>query len=337
MTTKNVMITGGAGFIGSHLVRKINEIHPEWNITVVDKLTYAGTLGNIKGSKCEFFCIDIVDREVLFSALKDLKIDIIFHLAAESHVDRSIENPLEFVTTNVIGTVNLLDLGRHYHQTNEKFLFYHVSTDEVFGSLGFGNERFNEDTPYAPHSPYSASKASSDHFVRAYHDTYKLPVVISNCSNNYGTHQYPEKLIPVVIRSLFEGKAIGVYGEGINVRDWLHVEDHAEAILKIAESGNIGRTYCIGGDTEMMNIEIVKLIKKIYEEEFGKTTSNIVNVSDRLGHDLRYAIDHELLTFHTGWKPKRNIEDGLRETIKWYHEFFTTYKINEQTVEEDRS
>jgi dTDP-glucose 4,6-dehydratase len=318
---KNVIITGGAGFIGSHLVRKINQLHPEWNVMVVDNLTYAGSLDNLKGCDYSFSRLDISQANQIES-LKGLHCDVIFHLAAESHVDRSIDDPMSFVRTNVIGTVNLLELGLYYYKKNENFVFYHVSTDEVFGSLSFNESRFCEDTPYDPRSPYSASKASSDHFVRAYYHTYKLPILISNCSNNYGTHQYPEKLIPVVINSIKEGKSIPLYGKGINVRDWLHVEDHVEAILRIYETKNIGRTYCIGGDCELTNRELIEKICQIYQSMYGGSDpkSLIQYVKDRPGHDLRYSIDFELLKFHTGWRPKRRIDDGLREVIRWYVE-----------------
>jgi dTDP-glucose 4,6-dehydratase len=314
---KTVIVTGGAGFIGSHLVKEIAN-KTDWKIIVVDKLTYAGNLKNLDGIDVDFRCIDIADTQAI-NELMNEKIDIIYHLAAESHVDRSIENPMEFVNTNVVGTVNLLNLGLHYHKQNEKFLFYHISTDEVFGSLDLEDPMFDEETPYDPRSPYSASKAASDHFVRAYHHTYKLPIIISNCSNNYGTHQYPEKLIPVVINSINEGKPIPIYGQGSNVRDWLHVKDHARAILKISQSGNIGRTYCIGGDCEMTNLELVNKICEIYERIYNKHAKYLITfVQDRKGHDMRYAIDHNLLTFHTGWKPMVSIEEGLEETIRWY-------------------
>jgi len=314
---KTVIVTGGAGFIGSHLVKEIAN-KTDWKIIVVDKLTYAGNLKNLDGVTVDFRCIDIANQDEINSLMNE-KIDIIYHLAAESHVDRSIENPMEFVNTNVVGTVNLLNLSLHYHKRNEKFLFYHISTDEVFGSLNLEDPMFNEETPYDPRSPYSASKAASDHFVRAYHHTYKLPIVISNCSNNYGTHQYPEKLIPVVINAINEGKPIPIYGQGSNVRDWLHVKDHARAILKISQSGNIGKTYCIGGDCEMTNLQLVNKICEIYERIYDKSAKHLITfVQDRKGHDMRYAIDHELLTFHIGWNPMISIEDGLEETIRWY-------------------
>jgi dTDP-glucose 4,6-dehydratase len=318
---KNVLVTGGAGFIGSHLVRKINQLHPEWNVLVIDNLSYAGNLDNLKGSQFQFQKVDISKNEEL-QQFNESDIDVIFHLAAESHVDRSIENPLQFVQTNVIGTVNLLELALKLHLRNSDFVFYHVSTDEVFGSLGFNEDKFDESTAYDPRSPYSASKASSDHFVRAYHHTYNLPILISNCSNNYGTHQYPEKLIPVVINSIKEEKSIPLYGRGINVRDWLHVEDHVEAILRIYASKNIGRTYCIGGNCELTNRELIEKICEIYHDMYeGEDPRRLITkVKDRPGHDLRYAIDYELLRFHTGWQPKRSINDGLKEVIRWYVE-----------------
>ena len=314
---KTVIVTGGAGFIGSHLIKEIAN-KTDWKIIVIDKLTYAGNLKNLDGIDVDFRCMDIANQDEI-NSLTNEKIDIIYHLAAESHVDRSIENPMEFVNTNVVGTVNLLNLALNYHKQNEKFLFYHISTDEVFGSLNIGDPMFDEETPYDPRSPYSASKAASDHFVRAYHHTYKLPIIISNCSNNYGTHQYPEKLIPVVINSINEGKSIPIYGQGSNVRDWLHVKDHARAIFKISQSGNIGKTYCIGGDCEMTNLELVNKICEIYERIYSKSAKHLITfVQDRKGHDMRYAIDHDLLTFHMGWNPMISIEDGLEETIRWY-------------------
>jgi dTDP-glucose 4,6-dehydratase len=318
---KNVIVTGGAGFIGSHLVKMINQLYPDWNVLVIDNLSYAGNLDNLKGANFDFRKVDISNYDEVYD-MKSFNIDAIFHLAAESHVDRSIHDPLQFAKTNVIGTINLLELALKFHLKNENFVFYHVSTDEVFGSLGFDDDKFDERAPYDPRSPYSASKASSDHFVRAYNHTYKLPILISNCSNNYGTHQYPEKLIPVVINSIKDGKNIPLYGSGINVRDWLHVEDHVEAILKIYNSGNIGRTYCIGGDTELTNRELIEKICEIYHQMYGGEDPKrlITKVKDRPGHDLRYAIDYELLRFHTGWEPKRTINEGLEEVIRWYVE-----------------
>lgn len=323
----NVIVTGGAGFIGSHVVKKINEVLPETHIYIIDCLTYAGNMMNIAGTKSHLYYIDIRNPDVLAN-LESLDIDAIIHLAAESHVDRSIENPMEFVDTNVIGTVNLLELGIKYRTKNPDFIFYHISTDEVFGSLDFDDKPFNENTPYSPHSPYSASKAASDHFVRAYADTYGLNTLISNCSNNYGPYQYPEKLIPVVINCLKDGNPIPVYGGGINVRDWLYVEDHANAILEILQKGRFGETYCIGGDCEMSNLDLVHLICKIYDEiiisrmlEEGvrvDSSKSITHVNDRPGHDLRYAIDFSKIKEEIGWSPKKSIREGLTETINWY-------------------
>lgn len=323
----NVIVTGGAGFIGSHVVKKINEVLPETHIYIIDCLTYAGNMMNIAGTKSHLFYIDIRNPDVLAN-LESLDIDAIIHLAAESHVDRSIENPMEFVDTNVIGTVNLLELGIKYRMKNPDFIFYHISTDEVFGSLDFDDKPFNENTPYSPHSPYSASKAASDHFVRAYADTYGLNTLISNCSNNYGPYQYPEKLIPVVINCLKEGNPIPVYGGGINVRDWLYVEDHANAILEILQKGRFGETYCIGGDCEMNNLDLIHLICKIYDEIIISrmldegvrvdSSKSITYVNDRPGHDLRYAIDFSKIKEEIGWSPKKSIREGLTETINWY-------------------
>lgn len=315
---KNVIVTGAAGFIGSHVVKKLNKLLPETNVYIIDCLTYAGNMDNIAGTKSHMFCIDIRNEENLRN-LEDLEIDAIIHLAAESHVDRSIEGPMEFVMTNVVGTVNILELGLKYFAKNPDFLFYHVSTDEVFGSLEMNDSPFNEKTPYDPRSPYSASKAASDHFVQAYHHTYGLPIVISNCSNNYGPNQYPEKLIPVVIQKLQNRELIPVYGQGINVRDWLHVEDHAEAIVEIAHRGVNGETYCIGGDCELTNLELVNNLVILYDEMNGTESENLIQfVKDRPGHDLRYSIDYSKLQNELGWSPKRSIVEGLRQTILWY-------------------
>ena len=316
----NVLVTGGAGFIGSHLVKYLNQ-HTKWHITVLDCLTYAGNVKNLEGANYDFVKIDIRDKSALKEFFKERKFDAFIHLAAESHVDRSIENPLEFVETNVMGTVNLLEIAVDYHRKNPNFVFYHVSTDEVFGSLELGGcKKFEETTPYDPRSPYSASKASSDHFVRAYHHTYNLPILISNCSNNYGTHQYPEKMIPVTIMNLIQRKNIPVYGDGKNVRDWLHVVDHASAIHKILVDGKIGETYCVGGDNDISNLELVMTICEIFDESYGlKDSLRLISfVKDRKGHDRRYAIRISKIKSKLGWKPKTSFKDGLEETIKWY-------------------
>jgi dTDP-glucose 4,6-dehydratase len=296
---KSILITGGAGFIGSHVVRLFVNKYPEYQIINLDKLTYAGNLANLTDiedkENYSFVKGDIVDAEFIGQLFEEHIIDGIIHLAAESHVDRSISNPIEFVMTNVVGTVNLLNAAKlQWKDNSEGKLFYHVSTDEVYGSLG-DEGFFYENTNYDPHSPYSASKASSDHFVRAYHDTYKLPVVISNCSNNYGSFQFPEKLIPLAINNIKNNKPIPVYGKGENVRDWLWVEDHAKAIDTIFHSGKIGDTYNIGGFNEWKNIDLIKLLCNIMDNklqrEQGTSEKLISYVTDRAGHDLRYAID----------------------------------------------
>jgi dTDP-glucose 4,6-dehydratase len=316
-----VLITGGAGFIGSHLVKEINSSR-DWEVTVLDSLTYAGNMENLKDAEVKSFkLIDIRDRNSLNNFFADSTFDAIIHLAAESHVDRSIENPLEFVETNVNGTVNLLEAARGQYKKNPNFVFYHVSTDEVFGDIPLEKDySFSEKTPYDPSSPYSASKAASDHFVRAYHRTYGLPVVISNCSNNYGTHQYPEKLIPVVIDKLRKGEKIPLYGSGANMRDWLHVRDHASAIITILETGKLGETYCVGGNNVISNLELVKKICRIYDQSSKKKNSenNIIFVEDRKGHDLKYAIDATKMEIELEWKPSVRFELGLSETVKWY-------------------
>ena len=296
---KNLLITGGAGFIGSHVVRLFVNKYPDYHIVNLDKLTYAGNLNNLtdieKASNYEFVKADIVDGDAMVQLFQKYQFEKVIHLAAESHVDRSIANPIEFVITNVVGTCNLLNAARHIWKDNsEGKLFYHVSTDEVYGSLG-EEGFFTESTPYDPHSPYSASKASSDHFVRAYHDTYKLPVVISNCSNNYGSFQFPEKLIPLAINNIKNNRPIPVYGKGENVRDWLWVDDHARAIDVILHKGKVGETYNIGGFNEWKNIDLIHVLCKVMDEKLGRTpgtsASLITFVTDRAGHDLRYAID----------------------------------------------
>jgi dTDP-glucose 4,6-dehydratase len=323
---KTILITGGAGFIGSHVVRLMVSKYPEYQIVNLDKLTYAGNLENLKEiehhANYTFVKGDILDTALLQSLFSKYNFDGVIHLAAESHVDRSITNPLEFVQTNVIGTANLLNVAKETWKSSfEGKLFYHISTDEVYGSLG--NEGyFTETTPYDPRSPYSASKASSDHLVRAYFHTYNMPVVISNCSNNYGPNQFPEKLIPLVINNLKNGKPIPVYGQGSNVRDWLYVVDHAIAIDLIFHKGIAGSTYNIGGDNEWTNLELVKTLCKILDKKLGNpegtSEKRITFVKDRAGHDMRYAIDFSKLNKELGWKPSVVFEQGLEETVTWY-------------------
>ena len=323
---KNILITGGAGFIGSHVVRLFLETSNEDKVYNLDALTYAGNLENLRDIEnhpnYSFIHQDIVDLEAVRQVIQNNNITHIVHLAAESHVDRSIKDPLAFVQTNVIGTVNLLQAAKEFWgDSYDDRLFYHVSTDEVYGSLsdtGF----FYEDTAYDPRSPYSASKASSDHFVRAYHHTYGLPVVISNCSNNYGPNHFPEKLIPLMINNILHKKPLPVYGEGNNVRDWLFVEDHARAISTIFSKGKIGDTYNIGGHNEWTNIDLVKLLFKLMDEKMGNQEGQseklITFVKDRAGHDLRYAIDATKLKDELGWVPSLQFEEGLSKTIDWF-------------------
>ena len=325
-TMKKILITGGAGFIGSHVVRLFVNKYPEILIVNLDKLTYAGNLANLSDVEnkpnYEFIKADITDGEFIQKMFAERQFDGVIHLAAESHVDRSISNPLEFVITNVVGTVNLLNAARNIWKDNpEGKRFYHVSTDEVYGTLG-DEGFFTEDTRYDPHSPYSASKASSDHFVRAYHDTYGLPVVISNCSNNYGSFQFPEKLIPLFIHNIRNNKPLPVYGKGENVRDWLWVEDHARAIDVIFHRGNSGKTYNIGGHNEWKNIDLIRLMCSIMDRKLGReagTSEKLISyVKDRAGHDLRYAIDSSMLQRELGWTPSLQFEEGLEKTVDWY-------------------
>ncbi len=323
---KKILITGGAGFIGSHLVRLFVNKYPEYHIVNLDKLTYAGNLANLSDIEhkpnYEFVKADIVDEKLMTELFQKYQFDGVIHLAAESHVDRSIANPTEFVMTNVIGTVNLLNAARYIWKDNyQGKLFYHVSTDEVYGSLG-DTGMFTETTSYDPHSPYSASKASSDHFVRAYTDTFGLPSVISNCSNNYGSFQFPEKLIPLFINNIRNKKPLPVYGKGENVRDWLWVEDHARAIDVIYHNAKIGETYNIGGHNEWKNIDLIKLLCDIMDKKLdrkeGESRELITYVKDRAGHDLRYAIDSNKLQDDLGWKPSLQFEEGLEKTVEWY-------------------
>lgn len=323
---KKILITGGAGFIGSHVVRLFANKYPDYHIYNLDKLTYAGNLANLKDvekmTNYSFIKGDIVDAAFINELFEQYKFDGVIHLAAESHVDRSISNPLEFVFTNVFGTVNLLNAAKKIWKENvEGKMFYHVSTDEVYGSLG-EEGIFTEETRYDPHSPYSASKASSDHFVRAYHDTYGLPVVISNCSNNYGSYQFPEKLLPLFINNIQNSKPLPVYGKGENIRDWLWVEDHARAIDVIYHSGKLGATYNIGGHNEWKNIDLIKLMCNIMDRKLGRqpgTSEKLITyVKDRAGHDLRYAIDSSKLQNELGWVPSLQFEEGLEITIDWY-------------------
>ncbi|TVQ10063.1 MAG: dTDP-glucose 4,6-dehydratase [Bacteroidetes bacterium] len=324
---KTILITGGAGFIGSHVVRLFINKYPDYKIVNLDKLTYAGNLENLtdveNAPNYVFEKADIVDAQSIFELFNKYSFDGVIHLAAESHVDRSIANPMEFINTNVIGTINLLNAAKASWGNTEGKRFYHISTDEVYGSLG-EDGLFTETTAYDPRSPYSAAKASSDHFVRAWHHTYNMPVVISNCSNNYGPNQFPEKLLPLFINNIIQNKPLPVYGKGENVRDWLYVIDHAAAIDLIYHKGKNGETYNIGGHNEWKNLDLIKVLCKIMDQKLGRdsgTSEKLISyVKDRAGHDMRYAIDASKIQKELGWTPSLQFEEGLDKTIDWYLE-----------------
>ena len=331
MTNKNILVTGGAGFIGSAVIRYlINETNS--NVLNIDKLTYAGNLESLEtvsnNPRYQFLHADICDKSAMTKAFDDFKPNIVMHLAAESHVDRSIDGPMDFIQTNIIGTYNLLEVARNYWQNltedkKSRFKFHHISTDEVYGDLEGTQDLFTEETSYSPSSPYSASKASSDHLVRAWHRTYGLPIVITNCSNNYGPYHFPEKLIPLVILNALDGKPLPVYGDGKQIRDWLYVEDHARALYLVATTAKVGETYNIGGHNEKQNIDVVKTICTILDNIKPRTDGQsyiqqITFVKDRPGHDLRYAIDASKIQQELNWQPQETFESGIQKTVEWY-------------------